>query len=179
MISVIAPPREELITGEELFATAGHCLKPTGAPKSDPALECKDVEFAFGFQVRSFATEHPVEAIPFWLRRKWDVYKCKEVVARAEPLLNQTSGDKSDFTLFKADRVVRGRRRLDVRRTSTLEVGEGEGVVGLLRACVACGHYRCSPMWRPTRAKRAKPSRRMTTAVTKVRAMKSGSGTPP
>ena len=27
-----------LSTGEELFATAGHCLKPTGAPKSDPCL---------------------------------------------------------------------------------------------------------------------------------------------
>ena len=120
----------QLSTGEELFATAGHCLKPTGAPKSDPARECKDVEFAFGFQVRSFATEHPVEAIPFWLRRKWDVYKCKEVVARAEPLLNSTSGDKSDFTLFKADRVVRGRRRLDVRRTNTLALGQQTTLAG-------------------------------------------------
>lgn len=117
-------------TGEELFLTAGHCLKATGAPQSEFGRECKDAEFAFGFQVRSFGTEHPTVGLPFALRRKWDVYKCKEVVARAEPLSNTIPGDKSDFTLFKADRVVRARRLLDVRRTNTLALNQQTTVAG-------------------------------------------------
>ncbi|MCL4753604.1 MAG: hypothetical protein KJ015_25825 [Myxococcales bacterium] len=115
--------------GEELFLTAGHCLKATGAAGSEKGRECKDVEFAFGYQVRSFGTEHPTVALPFALRRKWDVYKCKDVVSRAEPLSNP-KGDDSDFTLFKADRVVRGRHLLDVRRTNTLAVNQQATVAG-------------------------------------------------
>jgi alpha-tubulin suppressor-like RCC1 family protein/V8-like Glu-specific endopeptidase len=114
--------------GEELFLTAGHCLKPTGAT-AEEGRECKDAEFAFGYQVRSFGTEHPMVGLPFALRRKWDVYKCKEVVARAHPLSNST-GDDSDFTLFKADRVVRGRHLLDVRRSNTLAANQPTTVAG-------------------------------------------------
>ena len=114
--------------GEELFLTAGHCLKPTGAT-AEKGRECKDAEFAFGYQVRSFGTEHPMVGLPFALRRKWDVYKCKEVVSRAEPLSN-SKGDDSDFTLFKADRVVRGRHLLDVRRSNTLAADQPTTVTG-------------------------------------------------
>jgi alpha-tubulin suppressor-like RCC1 family protein len=107
-------------SGQEIFVTAGHCLKEDGNT-AGYGTRCSDAEFAFGYQVRSFGTRHPKNYIPFALRRKWDVYQCAGIIKRVH---QPSSIDQRDFTIFRADRVVRGRRMLDIRRTSSVQVND-------------------------------------------------------
>lgn len=95
------------LVGEDLIATAGHCL----TEKS-----CKDVSFVFGYQMRDEKSS-PAVSIPHE-----EVYACKEVLAR-EMSFSQ------DYVLLRLDRRVRNHRVLPLAQTP-VQVGDEVYVIG-------------------------------------------------
>ncbi len=77
------------LVGEDLVATAAHCIKESSCPSN---------AFAFGFKMKS-ANEAPAE-LP-----KDEVYKCKEIVK-----IQHTN--MQDYALIRLERPVRGHKPL-------------------------------------------------------------------
>ncbi len=94
------------LVGEDLIATAGHCIRST---------DCKKTAFVFGFKMEN--TGSVLDTFP-----PDEVYNCKEVVAR-ELTNNQ------DYALVRLDRPVRGHRVLNLQQ-NPVEPGDALFVVG-------------------------------------------------
>lgn len=94
------------LVGEDLIATAGHCID---------AKSCDSYKFVFGFAMINQSTARTEVSAS-------EVYSCKEVVARN---LNSSI----DFALVRLDRVVRGHLPLKLQQTNA-EVGEELTVIG-------------------------------------------------
>lgn len=94
------------LVGEDLVATAGHCISE---------MDCKDYNFVFGYKMSSSAAAPDV-------MRESDVYSCKEIVSRE--LTRQ-----QDYALVRLDRPVVNRRPLTVA-TSAVQPQDEIYVVG-------------------------------------------------
>lgn len=94
------------LVGEDLVATAGHCVS---------AADCTGYSFVFGFKMTDANTAP--RTVP-----ADDVYACKEIVAR-EYTANQ------DYALVRLDRKVRGHRVLKLQQTP-VQPGDAIYVVG-------------------------------------------------
>lgn len=107
------------LVGEDLVATAGHCIKKDG---------CANTRFVFGFAVKE-----PGE-IPAGLGPESDAYDCKEViVSRFTP-----KSRDDDMALVRLDRPVRGRKPLPLN-TSGVLAAEGAPVITI-------GHFLGVPL---------------------------------
>lgn len=94
------------LVGEDLIATAGHCIQ---------AANCDENAFVFGFKMTDSQTapsEVPSE----------NVYKCKRVVARE--LTRQ-----QDYALVQVDRPVKGHRILSLAKDG-VQKDDGVTVIG-------------------------------------------------
>jgi hypothetical protein len=94
------------LVGDDLIATAGHCIN---------ASNCKDHSFVFGFKM--VATNQAQEKIS-----ATEVYKCKDVVAHEY-------GNGADYALVRLDRPVRGHRVLNLQQ-NPVSTGDQIYVVG-------------------------------------------------
>jgi hypothetical protein len=93
--------------GDDLIATAGHCVD---------AASCGATTFVFGFHMTSATTARA--NVP-----AQDVYRCAEVIARAETSTN-------DFALVRVDRAISGHAALPVRRSGAPALGTALVVAG-------------------------------------------------
>lgn len=82
------------LVGEDLIATAGHCISTT---------DCAKYSFVFGYKMADSNTA-PETVLAS------DVYKCREIVAR------EFTNDQ-DYALVRLDRAVRDHRILTLQRT--------------------------------------------------------------
>lgn len=94
------------LVGEDLIATAGHCVSTS---------DCSQYVYVFGFKMTDAQTGP--SSVP-----ESEVYRCKEVVAR-----EYTSAQ--DYALVRLDRPVRGHRPLTLQQTP-VQAGDGLYVVG-------------------------------------------------
>lgn len=94
------------LVGEDLIATAGHCVSSS---------DCSKYAFVFGFRMANAKTAP--ESVP-----ASEVYGCKEIVAR-----EYTSAQ--DYALVRLDRPVRGHRPLTLQ-TTPAQQGDGLYVIG-------------------------------------------------
>ncbi|XGC82451.1 serine protease [Bdellovibrio bacteriovorus] len=94
------------LVGEDLIATAGHCIS---------ASDCSAYSFVFGFKMTDAKTGP--QMIP-----AEDVFACKEIVAR------EYTGSQ-DYALVRLDRAVRGHRVLKLQQTPA-QPGDQIYVVG-------------------------------------------------
>ncbi|WII70990.1 serine protease [Bdellovibrio sp. 22V] len=94
------------LVGDDLIATAGHCVSNS---------DCSKYAFVFGFKMNS-AKSGP-ETVP-----ASEVYNCKEIVAR------EFTGQQ-DYALVRLDRPVRGHRILSLQKTP-VQPGDAIYVVG-------------------------------------------------
>lgn len=107
------------LVGEDLVATAGHCIKRDS---------CANTRFVFGFAVKE-----PGE-IPAGLGPESDAYDCKEVlVSRFTP-----KSRDDDMALVRLDRPVAGRKPLPLN-TSGVMAAEGTPVITI-------GHFLGVPL---------------------------------
>ena len=93
--------------GDDLIATAGHCID---------AGSCAGTSFAFGFYMES------ADQVRDDLSQD-DVYRCVEVLARAETSTN-------DFAVVRVDRAIVGHDALPIRREGAPSVGAPLAVAG-------------------------------------------------
>lgn len=94
------------LVGEDLIATAGHCISDS---------ECSENSFVFGYEMKDEATA-PIQ-VP-----ASEVYKCKQVIAR-----EQTEGQ--DYALVQLDRPVKNHQILSLS-THPAQVNDPVIVVG-------------------------------------------------
>ncbi|WP_413570662.1 trypsin-like serine peptidase [Bdellovibrio sp. HCB117] len=94
------------LVGEDLIATAGHCISSS---------DCSRYAFVFGYKMTDAKTAP--ETLP-----EGEVYGCKEIVAR-----EYTSAQ--DYALVRLDRPVRGHRVLSLAQ-SAAQPGDAIYVVG-------------------------------------------------
>lgn len=94
------------LVGEDLIATAGHCVS-TG--------DCSSYSFVFGFKMQDEFTAP--QSIP-----ATEVYSCKEIVSR-----EYTNGQ--DYALVRLDRPVKGHRPLTLAQAPS-QAGDGVLVIG-------------------------------------------------
>lgn len=94
------------LVGEDLMATAGHCLD---------TARCAQSSFIFSYRM-SNQNQAPVEV------DSSEIYRCKAVLERSQ------TGDE-DYALVKLDRPVRGHRILTLARNS-VQIGDSLFVVG-------------------------------------------------
>lgn len=83
------------LVGEDLIATAGHCVTSNS--------DCKKYSFVFGFRMQDAKTA------PMSISSD-DVYACKEIVSREY-------SSRQDYALVRLDRAVRGHRVLTLAQT--------------------------------------------------------------
>lgn len=95
------------LVGEDLVATAGHCINSDSCPR---------YAFAFNFRMKN-------EDEAYTEFESADVYSCKQVI------VSQFS-HYQDYALVKLDRPVRGRIPLALRPEGRPEVGTGLFVIG-------------------------------------------------
>lgn len=95
------------LVGDDLIATAGHCIQ---------ARSCAQYSFAFGYKMDS-ASSGP-ESLP-----ESEVYRCKEVLVSEQLTRGQ------DYALVRLDRPVRGHRVLNMA-SSAARVGDDLVVIG-------------------------------------------------
>lgn len=93
--------------GPDLIATAGHCIDATS---------CGSTTFVFGFQMLDASTVRGRFASN-------DVYRCAEVVARAET-------STLDYAVVRVDRAIVGHDALELRRSGTVASGTPVAVSG-------------------------------------------------
>jgi hypothetical protein len=91
------------LVGEDLVATAGHCV-------SD--VECADYSLVFGFKKNS--AQDSVDSVP-----AGEIYNCKEIVAREMT-------EVLDYALIRLDRPVVGHKPL---KMATTQATSGDPVV--------------------------------------------------
>ncbi len=94
------------LVGDDLVATAGHCIDDSGCPRSS---------FVFSYRM-SEQNQAPNDV------NSSEVYSCKQVLER-----EQTGAQ--DYALVKLDRPVRGHRVLTLTK-SQVKVGDGLFTVG-------------------------------------------------
>lgn len=111
------PFREQLSTafcsgflvGKDLVATAGHCIRS--------ATDCSSTKFVFGFKMNAVGVNpNEVDAS--------QVYGCSKIVHTVVEMAGK------DFAIVQLDREVTGHSVLNVRRSGSLQVGDGITVVG-------------------------------------------------
>lgn len=102
---VVAANCSGSLVGEDLIATAGHCVSNS---------DCSSYNFVFGFTMQNSNTLRTLSSD--------DVYSCKEIVAR-EYTRNQ------DYALVRLDRAVKNRRPLKMQKTPA-QPGEEIFVIG-------------------------------------------------
>ncbi len=98
-----------VLVGEDLIATAGHCIVDTG--------DCAATAFVFGFEMIDAST--PALTFP-----ASDVYFCNSIVDR---VLDPAG---ADWGIIQLDRLVTGRTPLSVRRAGTVPNGEPLVLIG-------------------------------------------------
>lgn len=94
------------LVGEDLIATAGHCVSRS---------TCSSYAFVFGYKMTDAKTAP--ESVS-----ESEVYSCKEIVAHEYT-------DNQDYALVRLDRPVRGHRPLTIQQTP-VQPGDGIYVVG-------------------------------------------------
>lgn len=94
------------LVGDDLVATAGHCIRAT---------DCKKTNFVFGFKMNDATSAQDLVS-------ESEVYGCKEVVAR------ELTNDQ-DYSLVRLDRPVRGHRILKLQ-DHPVNPGDSVYVVG-------------------------------------------------
>lgn len=94
------------LVGEDLIATAGHCVSPS---------DCNKYVFVFGYKMINSS----MAQVSF---PQSEVYKCKEIVAREYT-------NKQDYALVRLDRPVHGHRVLSLQQ-APVQAGDGLYVVG-------------------------------------------------
>jgi hypothetical protein len=93
------------LVGEDLFATAGHCIRDTTA--------CNGVNLVFDYGYDQQGKDlSSVDAA--------DVYSCKSIVSRA-----LDGGLGNDYAIIKLDRPVTDREPLKLNRSRALNAGDG------------------------------------------------------
>ena len=98
------------LVGEDLFATAGHCIRDTTA--------CNGVNLVFDYGYDQQGKDlSSVDAA--------DVYSCKSIVSRA-----LDGGLGNDYAIIKLDRPVTDREPLKLNRSRALNAGDGVTVIG-------------------------------------------------
>ncbi|HDP33865.1 MAG TPA: serine protease, partial [Candidatus Hydrogenedentes bacterium] len=97
------------MVGDNLVATAGHCVS---------AYDLPDVRFLFGFEMTDPAT--PI------------LYFHKDQIYTGEEILSRVGIGDDDHAVVRLDRtiVAPGARALPLRRTGSVDVGENVGVIG-------------------------------------------------
>lgn len=95
------------VVGEDLIATAGHCIDSTS---------CGTTAFVFGFHMVDSATVRSVVPTN-------DVYTCAQVVARAET-------STLDYAVVRVDRPIVGHSPLEIRRSGSPATGSPLTVSG-------------------------------------------------
>lgn len=98
------------LVGENLLATAGHCVQDLAS--------CRKSKWVFGFSVLS--EEQKTFSIP-----ASDVFSCKRIVSRE---LDPVS--KNDFALIELDRPVKNRVPLKIRKEGKPSKGMRLAVIG-------------------------------------------------
>jgi hypothetical protein len=83
------------LVGEDLIATAGHCIVNDS--------DCSSHSFVFGLNMKD--AENPVTAVP-----ASDVYKCHKIIKREQT-------EEQDFALIQVDRPVVGHKPLRLAET--------------------------------------------------------------
>jgi V8-like Glu-specific endopeptidase len=116
------------LVGDDLVATAGHCVRDNPSDKSDHAnagcsenksqgVYCKNIKIVFGYK-KDLGGQIPQNV------GEGDVYSCVKVVAHS-----LKSGP--DYTIIKLDRKVQNRKPLAIdRKGSGIKVGAGIFVMG-------------------------------------------------
>lgn len=94
------------LVGEDLIATAGHCVKPS---------DCSRYAFVFGYRMLDAKTAP--QLIP-----ASEVYSCKQILARE-------LSSAQDYALVRLDRVVRDHRVLSLQKTP-VDVHDSVYVIG-------------------------------------------------
>ena len=99
------------MVGEDLIATAGHCIKKSAGQS------CGDVSFIFDFDVKRNGNARTVFA-------ERDVYQCKEVLGG-----ELSSSTKSDWRVVRVAKI-KGREPVQIRREGKVDSGESLTVIG-------------------------------------------------
>lgn len=107
------------LVGEDLVATAGHCIKKDS---------CSNTKFVFGFAVTELG------AVPAGLGPDSETYSCKEVLVSRYTLKSR----EDDMALVRLDRPVRDRKPLPLN-TSGVMAAEGTPVITI-------GHFLGVPL---------------------------------
>jgi len=98
------------LVGEDIFVTAGHCVR------DQPA--CEGIAFVFDFSVDT-PDRNPAKV------KKKDIFLCKELIARQLDF-----GEGSDYAVIRLDRKVEGRRPLSFRTTEKVAANTELTVIG-------------------------------------------------
>jgi V8-like Glu-specific endopeptidase len=98
------------LVGEDLLATAGHCIRN--------ATDCASYSWVFDYALTSSSQKEIT--VP-----KSSIYKCKEVI---RTIVNPT--DMMDYALIRLDRKATNRKPLEFRKAGSPKVGDNLVVIG-------------------------------------------------
>ncbi|MDD5210690.1 MAG: serine protease [Elusimicrobiales bacterium] len=104
--------------GEDLVMTAGHCVL------NFPGYGCENMKIVFGFHLQKDGTSPEKIAAS-------DIYSCREVVARyVDTEVDEQNLKGGDYAIIRLDRVVKGKKPLEVNPEGEAKAGTPVFVMG-------------------------------------------------